>query len=90
MGFEFSCAVNLQQESDFNQFFDGLGELIEARNLLIEGGGSANHFEGYVMSNTRYESATEEDRKAIESWLTSQDSISDTVVDKLSDAYYGY
>ena len=82
--------MNLEQESDFNRFFDGLGELIESRNLLIEGGGSKDHFEGYVTSNARYESATEEDRNAVESWLTSQDSISDTVVEKLSDAYYGY
>lgn len=88
MGFEFSCKINLDNESDFDVLFDGLVDLIESRNLLVGGGGDNNDFEGYILSKERYGSATEEDRAAILAWLNAQNPISDSWVGELSDAYY--
>ena len=90
MGFEFTCKVNLEAELEFDAFFHGLGQLIEDKNLLVDGGGNKDNFEGYVTSGERYSSATEEDRKAVEGWLSSQPSISEIQVAELSDVYYGY
>lgn len=89
MGFEFSCKIDLKQEAEFDTLFDALAELIYSRNLLVDGGGNEDGFEGYIISGERYESATDEDRKAIEEWLKAQPGVSDVEVDDLSDAFYG-
>ncbi|MCL6416749.1 YggL family protein [Aestuariirhabdus sp. Z084] len=89
MGFEFTCRINLKEESEFDDLFDGLADLMAQRDLLVIGGGSEESFEGYVVSSERYQSTTEEDRKAVEQWLSAQSSISDATVAELTDAHYG-
>ncbi|WP_426417131.1 YggL family protein [Aestuariirhabdus sp. LZHN29] len=89
MGFEFTCRIDLKGESEFDALFDELADLMGERNLLVIGGGSEESFEGYVVSSERYQSATDEDRKAVEQWLANQSCISDATVNELSDAHYG-
>ncbi|RRJ85312.1 50S ribosome-binding protein YggL [Aestuariirhabdus litorea] len=89
LGFEFTCRINLKDEAEFDTLFDALADLMGERNLLVIGGGSEESFEGYVVSSERYQSATDEDRKAVEQWLAQQPCISDAVVSELSDAHYG-
>ncbi len=89
LGFGFHGKFSAETDAELDPFFDGLVELIEGRNLMICGGNDGEHFEAYVSSSERYESATDEDRKAVQEWLDSQASITDVVVTELSDAYYG-
>jgi len=89
VGFKFSCKVGLELDSEFNDFFDGLIEVIESRNLCIAGSGDNGSFEGVVSSRYRYGSSTEEDRTAIENWLSAKNGVSDISVGNLVDAIYG-
>lgn len=89
VGFQFSCTVDLELDSEFNDFFDGLIELIESRNLSISGSGDDKSFDGVVTSIERYGSTTEDDRVAVENWLSSKQNITDIVVGNLVDAIYG-
>ena len=86
-GFEVSGKI--AKESDFDNFFDDFMEFIESRNLCFGGGYTKNFFDGFITSIERYGSANEEDRQEIESWLSSQDSLSDIKVDGLVDSNYG-
>lgn len=89
-GFNFSCELGANPDLDVDGFFDGLIELIESRQLLIGGVGSDSEFSGYITSNQRYSSATDEDREALESWLRSIKGVEEIKVDPLCDAHYGY
>lgn len=89
LGFEFTCGLNVKSDDDYQQFFDGFAELVDARNLFVSVDGNNNQLEGFVSSADRYSSATEEDRKAIEEALKSYDIMSDVQVSELEDAYYG-
>jgi len=85
LGFAFSCTP----KADFNNVFDSLISLVDSRNLQIWAEGNGDTFEAYITSSQRYGSATDEDRKAIETWLNAQDSLSHVHTEKLTDAYYG-
>ncbi|GAA3934005.1 YggL family protein [Litoribacillus peritrichatus] len=87
-GFGFSCSVNTNNEQELDQFFDGLLDLVESRNLQIGGGGNEGTFEGYVSSAKRYGSATEEDKSALTDWLAAQANVTDVNIEALTDAYY--
>jgi uncharacterized protein YggL (DUF469 family) len=89
--FGFECACDLDEtEAGFDLFLDELVEVVEARGLIIGGGGSATEFAAFVASEQRYGSATEEDRQFVEQWLSAQPRTSMVVVGKLIDANYGF
>jgi uncharacterized protein len=89
IGFEFSVSLANFDESQFETFFDGLIAFIESRDLEIGGGGSKDNFNGYIAPNARYGKTTDEDRKALEDFLKTQEGVSDIKIEPLSDAYYG-
>ncbi len=89
MGFEFTCAMKVESDSDYQQFFDSFAALVDGRNLFVSIDGNESRLEGFVSSRARYESATEEDRGAIEEALNSHKIMSDVQVGNLVDAYYG-
>ena len=76
-------------DEQFDNFFDSLIEFIESRGLEIGGGGNKDKFTGYISSNARYGSATDDDRTTLEEWLNNQDGVSNISVLPLSDVYYG-
>ena len=88
LGFEFTCGMSTTSDDDYQQFFDGFAELVDARNLFVSVDGNDNQLEGFVSSAGRYTSATEEDRKAIEEALSSYKIMSDVQVGELVDACY--
>lgn len=87
-GFGFTCQINTDDQEKLDTFFDGLVDLIEQRNLCFGGGGSQDNFQGYIVADGRYDSATEDDRKAVGEWLNAQDVVGDCSIDGLTDAYY--
>ncbi|ROS05682.1 hypothetical protein EDC56_1228 [Sinobacterium caligoides] len=89
LGFEFSSQLSFNDEAGYDAFFDGLIALIDGRELMISGGGNKSHFEGFVTSNQRYGSTSEDDRNAVQAWLTAQECVSDIKVGELTDVYYG-
>ncbi len=89
LGFEFSCKLNEGASLNSDAFFDALIDLISSRNLMIDGGGSVNEFAGYVSSDKRYGSATEEDIAALKAWLESLDGVEEIKVTGLTDVCYG-
>ena len=88
MGFEFTCKINVEDDAEYEKFFDSFADLIDARNLFVGIDGDDHVLEGFVTSGDRYGSATDEDRKVIEETLSAQKIISDVVVAKLVDAFY--
>lgn len=89
LGFEVSFKLAKIDESTFDSFFSELVEFVESRELILGGAGGTQSFVMYVSSYGRYTSTTEQDRSAFEQWLTSHSFITDSQVEKLSDAYYG-
>jgi uncharacterized protein YggL (DUF469 family) len=88
-GFEFSCKLSQISDGEVDVFFDALIDLVEERNLNIDGGGSEHDVAGYISSNDRYGSATEEDITVIKAALDAMGNIEDVKVTALSDVYYG-
>jgi hypothetical protein len=89
MGFEFSTSLSNFSDDQIDGFFDALVEFIDSRDLQIGGGGSKDKFGGYISSNSRYGSTTDEDRSALEAWLGNQSGISAVSVQPLSDVNHG-
>ncbi|MFT5117511.1 MAG: hypothetical protein ACI9NY_001040 [Kiritimatiellia bacterium] len=89
LGFEFTCKVSMESESEYDAFFQRFAVLVEARNLYINLDGDADCFVGFVTSADRYGNATAEDKKAIENALSDNKMISDLSVGDLVDAFYG-
>ncbi|GAB2856303.1 YggL 50S ribosome-binding family protein [Hymenobacter ruber] len=85
MGFsvKFDLAELGSDEAYFT-FWDKLVEVVEANHLLM--GGGLNDF--FVGTDSR-RSATEADRKAIETWLHQQPEVSAVNVSLLVDAWHG-
>ncbi|MDO8272151.1 MAG: 50S ribosome-binding protein YggL [Gammaproteobacteria bacterium] len=89
LGFEFSCALNLETEDDYDSWLDQLIEFIERRDLCMGGGGDTELFSAFICSAHRYKSAIDDDREAVKNWLESSGVASNVVIGGLVDAYYG-
>jgi len=87
-GFEFRCKINIDSEDEYEQFFDSFADLVDSRNLFVSVDGDKDTLEGFVSSAGRYESATEDDKKAINDALASYKILSDVVIGELVDACY--
>jgi uncharacterized protein YggL (DUF469 family) len=62
-------------------------DFVESHGLLI-GGGINENCSFFVMSEGRYQSATQEDVSTLTNWLQAQAHVSNVVCSGLVDAYY--
>ena len=86
LGFAFFCHLHLKQEADCDQIIDDFLSFIEERGLVMGGGADLTSFDGFIVPERRYDSASEEDRLAVEQWLTEHSGCSDVEVGPLVDA----
>lgn len=84
-GFEFSCHLSINTESEYNTLLDGFFDFLEDRNLIMGGGANHGSFDGFIVPEGRYDSATEADRKAVEAWLTKNANCSEIQISPLVD-----
>lgn len=87
MGFEFTCKVDIDSDTQFEAFLEAFADVAEDKNLLISLDNDDEQFEGFVTSHDRYGSATEEDKAAIEAVLLAHSIVSDVEVSKLVDVF---
>jgi uncharacterized protein YggL (DUF469 family) len=85
LGFEVTFKFTKLDDTLFDSFLD----VLESRSLVVGGGVNDDTFEGFVYSNKRYDSVTEEEKTIIADWLTDQENITDAKVGGLVDAIYG-
>lgn len=87
-GFEVSGQFTQGGESEIDSCFDDFIDFVESRNLCFGGGYTRQEFDGFITAVDFRISTTEDDRQAIEEWLSSQDKLSNIVVGSLVDANY--
>ncbi|MCZ2722788.1 50S ribosome-binding protein YggL [Marinomonas sp. 15G1-11] len=87
-GFEYSCDLDINSETDFDAFFERFLDVLEERKLCMGSGGDLTSLTGFICSELRYGSATEEDLIAMEAWLNAEAVVSNVVMGKLVDANY--
>lgn len=85
LGFAFSCKVSTENENQYDELLDSFIEFIESRDLVMGGGANHESFDGFVVAEGRYDSATAEDRVAVEQWLDEQQWCSQIHVGPLVD-----
>ncbi len=86
LGFAFSCRLDLMKQDEFDPIIDEFLTHIEARNLVMGGGADLKTFDGFIVPERRYDSATEEDRKSVQTWLSNHRACFDVIVGPLIDA----
>ncbi|MCG6234222.1 YggL family protein [Vibrio furnissii] len=89
LGFAFSCKVNADDDTQYDVLLDSFIDFIESRNLVMGGGANHESFDGFVVAEGRYDSATDEDRAAVEKWLSEQAMCSQVQVEALVDINHG-
>ena len=89
LGFELSCTLDVKTSDEFDSVLNQLIDFIESRDLLMSGGGNAELFGAFICPNSRYASATNEDRDAVAAWLDENKSTKNVTVGELVDANYG-
>ncbi|GGJ92206.1 YggL family protein [Pseudomonas matsuisoli] len=77
-------------EDALDTFLDAFIDYVEARELDYIGGFDPKWLEGTVMANKRYASPSEDDRKALESWLNARSEVTNVEISELFDAWYGF
>ncbi|AYF15583.1 TPA: YggL family protein [Vibrio parahaemolyticus] len=88
-GFSVACDLSIGNTSEYDAFIDEFIDFVEARNLMIGGGASHNKFDCFVVAEGRYDSATEDDRAAIEKWFTNNPECTNVEVGVLVDVNTG-
>lgn len=84
-GFSVSCDLNIDKASEYDVFIDELLDFVESRNLMIGGGASQSKFDCFVVAEGRYDSVTEDDRIAIETWFTNKPECTNVEISALVD-----
>lgn len=89
-GFELECEFkNDLTDETVSQFVDSFFIVaINAENLAFGGGLSSKRLSGFVGSNKRYGSATEEDKAKLLAWLKSQPQVANVELGEIIDANY--
>ncbi len=85
-GFEFSCSVSTAKQSDYDKLLDDFVEFLEGNDLIAGAGAGSSSFDGFIMSDFRYQSATDDDRKLVNKWLSEHPLISNISIGVLVDA----
>lgn len=88
LGFGFTCELAFENDEQLDSFFSEFIDFVESKELHVAGGADDETFDGFITSIGRYESATEEDRTAIQDWLSAQDKVSEVLLGKLEDPVY--
>ena len=91
LGFEISFryeAASIEAENAL--LFAFLDEAIEADGLQFGGGGDGDGWSGFAAPDTRYGSATDEQRARVGAWLEARPEVGRVVVGPLRDAWYGW
>ncbi|ANQ18583.1 YggL family protein [Vibrio natriegens] len=86
LGFSFFCHLNLTNEEECDLLINDLLSFLEGRGLVMGGGADLSSFDGFVVPERRYDSASEDDRVAVEQWLTAHNACSEVEVSPLVDA----
>ncbi|MGR5120929.1 YggL family protein [Vibrio astriarenae] len=89
LGFGFSCQVDIDSDSGYEAILNNFFDFLESRNLVMGGGANQHSFDGFVIGEGRYDSATDEDREAVEEWLSARSECSDVKVSELLDSNGG-
>lgn len=84
-GISVSCDLIADKVSEYEVFIDEFIDFVEARDLMIGGGASHNEFDCLVVAQGRYNSVTESDRAAIETWFTNKPECANVEVSALID-----
>ncbi|MDR9828270.1 50S ribosome-binding protein YggL [Vibrio sp. FNV 38] len=86
LGFGFSCQVDLNSELGYEAILNDFFDFLEARNLIMGGGANQHAFDGFVIGEGRYDSATDADRTAVQQWLEQRSECSEVKVSELIDS----
>ncbi|UJF17995.1 YggL family protein [Vibrio sp. SS-MA-C1-2] len=86
-GFAISCATSIKEFKEYDQFVDEFVDFIDSIELSF-GGGGLELFDGFLCSIHRYESATEEQKEKVATWLSNHPLVSKVEVSDLMDANY--
>ncbi|SJL83782.1 YggL family protein [Vibrio palustris] len=84
-GFELEFNLEPQDEAELHTFFDDFVEFIEGQDLMFGGSASNEKFNVFVMAGGRYDSVTETQQQAIESWLDAKPMCSNIKIGPLVD-----
>ena len=85
-GFEIEITFNDNvTEQEFDKWINSFIEEIEKNNLLFGGASGLNNFEGFVTSVKK--SVTENQKLAIENWISKQKIIKKYSISELIDAW---
>lgn len=76
-------------ENDFDKFLDDFIDEIENEKLSFGGGGNREIWQGFVTSDEKYTSPTEEQKEKIQKWLESRDEVGDIKIGEFRDAWNG-
>jgi uncharacterized protein YggL (DUF469 family) len=88
LGFEISVSLKKDfNEFEFGKFTDDFIVKIERSRLQFSGGGDGNAWAGFVTSEGKFTSPTDDDRKKIRIWLESRSEVEDCKVGELLDAW---
>lgn len=88
-GFMLTCTLALADEQAFSEFLEKVLVQVEARELVLAGGGDKTQFEAFIWSAHRYGSATVEDIRVLSDWFATQATVSNLKTTELVDANYG-
>ncbi|MFB9886925.1 50S ribosome-binding protein YggL [Balneatrix alpica] len=87
-GFEFTCQSTVSRDED-DSFLDVFLEFTDSLHLICAVGFSPDTFSGFLCSEFRYGSPTNEDRVTVKAWLEAQAGITNVHIGELVDANYG-
>jgi len=89
LGFEVSCKFKWSlNETELDRFIDEFIGKIEENKLLTGGGGGNTGWTGFVTSQKKHYSPTNEQREKIKYWLENRPEIAESEVGNFIDAWY--
>ncbi|BCE00076.1 50S ribosome-binding protein YggL [Marinicellulosiphila megalodicopiae] len=86
-GFEFSCALSLEDENIFDATIDEFLDFLDDSDLEMGGSANQESFDGFVFAKGRYVSVTDKDLQAVKSWFNSRKIFTKIEISELVDAH---
>lgn len=91
LGFELFTALKPDlSEEDFDKFLDDFIEEIERNKLTFGGGGNKEKWEGFVTSEKKYNSPTEDQKVNLEKWLKNRVEVKEVKMGEFRDVWNGW